>query len=87
MINKEMQSRLAANADLNMIQTGGRFGAKRRYPGFVISRNKNGRFSIFRETGEPIAGAGTIRGVSRIMTQYRNPYTGEPFSDYEESGS
>lgn len=66
--------------DLNYVATGGQFGRKRTYPGFVVSRNEGGGFSVTRE-GEttPVAGGPTLEAIQRSMAMFRNPFTGEPF--------
>jgi hypothetical protein len=64
---------------LNYTETGGAFGRKRTYPGFVIVDNGNGRASIYRENEKAPIGGTSIDGIAKAMSQYSNPFTNERF--------
>lgn len=66
--------------DLNFKDTGGQFGRKRTYPGFVISRNDAGKYVATRE-GEtkPASQSPSLEGLQKLMGLRKNPYTGERF--------
>lgn len=69
---------------MNIIETGGQFSKRRRYPGHVIADDGRGGWKVLRDHDPtPILWAPTLQAVADGMRAFRNPYTGERFTTDE----